>query len=213
MSFRWAASVDARRRCVAPVSSARCAPAPLPAPRRRASWRTHVLARGAGSNGRAGAVVEPYIAARWTGLRTRPCLRPTAAHRERERTRRNRSRPPCRSARPERTRRCRRRCRFPERHVRALQAAGTNPEKHSTPDQCAARLPLFADDVATEIADCSCHLPDWHLEPESAHRRNAQLCPALPTRGDSGSQQLRLGSSLAWDISPVVPLAQEKHHP
>lgn len=60
------------------------------------------------------------------------------------------------------------RCPFEQRHLRALELVGADPDDWETPEQCASAFALFTADLGTETARCPYHLPVWKLAAQRA---------------------------------------------
>jgi hypothetical protein len=55
------------------------------------------------------------------------------------------------------------RCPFVGTHLRALEAAGADPDSYATPEQCSQAFRVFVTDTASKLTTCPYHQPNWNL--------------------------------------------------
>ena len=59
-------------------------------------------------------------------------------------------------------------CPFEQRHLRALETVGADPDDYANPEQCSNAFDIFVADLGAEIVACPYHLPNWKLAAERA---------------------------------------------
>ncbi len=100
------------------------------------------------------------------------------------------------------------RCPFVERHLRALQDVGAQPDDYATPEQRSRAFRLFVPDVAAGLTTCRYHQPDWNLAAERAveavRRGPTEACSRVRRCGrDAGTRsRSQVGRAAPQRASP-----------